>query len=229
MSGWPESTFYVDGNLGNHYEETSGAFRIVSVKIIGAGPVATGIMATLASEKFKGLIQNLVVHIFHNGDILVDNSFIFENYADIMKLQTMVTRPLAILFEDTLHILPVFRRLIWADQLGITPYEYWLERNAVIWVDNLPYIVFPAKDSMKPLWWGQLIYSLPWNAGEQTFHLPRIGVAEILPENPFVPSDYKNGSMEIPGYTRVLNSGMVFLSGCPVNSRFIPPQRESIL
>ncbi|ABQ46961.1 hypothetical protein Tpet_0943 [Thermotoga petrophila RKU-1] len=192
VSGWPESTFYVDGNLGNHYEETSGAFRIVSVKIIGAGPVATGIMATLASEKFKGLIQNLVVHIFHNGDILVDNSFIFENYADIMKLQTMVTRPLAILFEDTLHILPVFRRLIWADQLGITPYEYWLERNAVIWVDNLPYIVFPAKDSMKPLWWGATYIFASMERWRTNFSpTARIGVAEILPENPFVPSDYK--------------------------------------
>lgn len=192
VSGWPESTFYVDGRLGNHHEETSGAFRIVSVRVLTPGPVAVGVVATLASERFKGLVQNLVVHIFANGDILLDNVFKFENYADLMKLQTMVTRPLATAFEDTLHVLPVFRRLIWADQLGITPYEYWLQRNAVVWVDRLPYIVFPATNSMKPLWWGAT-YIFASMERWRTNYSPKakIGVAEILPENPLIPADYK--------------------------------------
>ncbi|PLV60421.1 hypothetical protein [Thermotoga sp. KOL6] len=192
VSGWPESTFYVDGKLGKHYEETSGAFRVVSTKVLEPGPLAAGIIATLESEKFKGLVQELVVHIFKNGDILVDNTFRFENYADMMKVQTMVTRPIAPALEDAVHILPVFRRLVWADQLGITPYEYWLERNAITLVDRIPYIVFPATDPMKPLWWGATYIFASMERWRSNFSPgKKIGIAEILPEIPVVPAVYK--------------------------------------
>uniref|UniRef100_A0A7V4NFN0 EF-hand domain-containing protein n=1 Tax=Fervidobacterium pennivorans TaxID=93466 RepID=A0A7V4NFN0_FERPE len=192
VSGWYNSTYYVDGKLGDHHEETSGAFRVVSLKVLDPGPVAVCIVATLKSEKFNGLKQELVTHLFKNGDILVDNKFVFENYADMMKLQTMITRPIIPAFDDALHILPVFRRLVWADQLNITPYEYWLQRNAITWVDNMPYITFPAGNSMKPLWWGATYIFASMERWRTNFS-PKgnVGVAEILPEIPVIPADYK--------------------------------------
>ncbi|AFG35833.1 hypothetical protein JM64_06130 [Fervidobacterium ngatamarikiense] len=192
VSGWYNSTYYVDGKLGDHHEETSGAFRVVSLKVLDPGPVAVCVVAVLKSEKFNGLKQELVTHLFKNGDILVDNRFVFETYADMMKLQTMITRPIIPAFDDTLHILPVFRRLVWADQLNITPYEYWLQRNAITWVDNMPYITFPAGSSMKPLWWGATYIFASMERWRTNFSPKgKIGVAEILPEIPVVPADYK--------------------------------------
>jgi len=192
VSGWYNSTYYVDGKLGDHHEETSGAFRVVSLKVLDPGPVAVCVVATLKSEKFNGLRQELVTHLFKNGDILVDNKFVFETYADMMKLQTMITRPIIPAFDDTVHILPVFRRLVWADQLNITPYEYWLQRNAITWVDNMPYITFPAGSSMKPLWWGATYIFASMERWRTNFSPKgKIGVAEILPEIPVVPADYK--------------------------------------
>jgi len=192
VSGWYNSTYYVDGKLGDHHEETSGAFRVVSLKVLDPGPVAVCVVAVLKSEKFNGLKQELVTHLFKNGDILVDNRFVFETYADMMKLQTMITRPIIPEFDDTLHILPVFRRLVWADQLNITPYEYWLQRNAITWVDNMPYITFPAGSSMKPLWWGAAYIFASMERWRTNFSPKgKIGVAEILPEIPVVPADYK--------------------------------------
>uniref|UniRef100_A0A7V4FG85 EF-hand domain-containing protein n=1 Tax=Fervidobacterium pennivorans TaxID=93466 RepID=A0A7V4FG85_FERPE len=192
VSGWYNSTYYVDGKLGDHHEETSGAFRVVSLKVLDPGPVAVCVVAVLKSEKFNGLKQELVTHLFKNGDILVDNRFVFETYADMMKLQTMITRPIIPAFDDTLHILPVFRRLVWADQLNITPYEYWLQRNAITWVDNMPYITFPAGSSMKPLWWGATYIFASMERWRTNFSPKgKIGVAEILPEIPVYPADYK--------------------------------------
>ncbi|WP_372590459.1 hypothetical protein QO062_01425 [Fervidobacterium pennivorans subsp. carthaginiensis] len=192
VSGWYNSTYYVDGKLGDHHEETSGAFRVVSLKVLDPGPVAVCVVATLKSEKFNGLRQELVTHLFKNGDILVDNKFVFETYADMMKLQTMITRPIIPAFDDTVHILPVFRRLVWADQLNITPYEYWLQRNAITWVDNIPYITFPAGNSMKPLWWGATYIFASMERWRTNFS-PKgnVGVAEILAEIPVVHADYK--------------------------------------
>ena len=144
VSGWYNSTFYVDGKLGDHYEETSSAFRVVSIKVLEPGPVAAGIVATLKSEKFNGLTQQLVTHIFKNGDILVDNDWLLklcrhdEDSIDGDKANCTS-------IDDAIHMLPVFRRLVWADQLNITPYEYWLQRDAITMVNNVPYIVFPSK------------------------------------------------------------------------------------
>ncbi|MGB9796463.1 hypothetical protein [Fervidobacterium gondwanense] len=192
VSGWFNSTYYVDGKLGDHHEETSSAFRVVSIKVLDPGPVAVGVVAILKSEKLNGLRQEIVTHIFKNGDILVDNKFVFETYADMMKVQTMVTRPIIPAFDDTVHILPVFRRLVWADQLNITPYEYWLQRDAVTWVDKTPYIVFPAGNSMKPLWWGATYIFASMERWRSNFSSKgNVGVAEILPEVPVVPADYK--------------------------------------
>ncbi|AJC73813.1 hypothetical protein AJ81_05960 [Pseudothermotoga hypogea DSM 11164 = NBRC 106472] len=192
VSGWPESTYWVDGKLGNHHEETTGSFRIVSVNVFKPGPVAVGIHAHLKSERFHGLNQILLVYVFANGDILVNNTFKFESYADMMKLQTMVTRPLVPAFDDALHILPVFRRLVWADQLNITPLEYWKMRNAIIYVDETPYIAFPATSSMKPLWWGATYIFASMERWRSNYSPnAKIGVAQILPFVPVVHADYK--------------------------------------
>ncbi len=192
VSGWPESTFYVDGKLGNHHEETSGAFRTVSLKVLEPGPVAIGIVSHLKSEKFSGLNQMLVTYVFKNGDILVDNTFKFDTYTDLMKLQTMVTRQIAPAYDDALHILPVFRRLVWADQLNITPLEYWLERNAIQYVNNVPYIVFPASSNMKPLWWGATYIFASMERFRSNYSpKAKTGIAEILPQIPVIAADYK--------------------------------------
>lgn len=192
VSGWPESTYWIDGKLGNHYEETSGAFDVVSVKMLEPGPVAIGVVAHLKSSKFNGLNQILAIHIFKNGDILVDNAFHFETYADMMKLQSMVTRPIAVAFDDALHILPVFRRLVWADQLNITPLEYWLQRDAIKYINEKPYIVFPATSTMKPLWWGATYIFASMESWRSNYSpSAKIGVAQILPEVPVVPADYE--------------------------------------
>lgn len=193
IAGWSRSTFYVDGDIGRvHDEETTPGLRLASLKVLAPGPIAVGVHAVLFSDKFFGLSQEILTYVFSNGDIVVNNQFKFYNYADIMKLQTMITRPIIPTFDDTVHILPVFRRLSWADQLGITPYEYWLERNAVTWVDRLPYIVFPAGQSMRPLFWGAT-YIFASAERWRTNYSPRarVGVAEIMPSIPLMYADYK--------------------------------------
>ncbi|MFN4223185.1 MAG: hypothetical protein ACK4E1_00035 [Fervidobacterium nodosum] len=193
IAGWSRSTYYVNGDIGNqHDEETSSGLRVVELKVFDPGPVAVGVKALLQSDKFFGLTQDLLVYIFKNGDIYVDNNFIFYNYADIMKLQTMITKPLIPAFDDTVHILPVFRRLAWADQLGVTPYEYWLERNAIKMVNNIPYIVFPAGQSMKPLFWGATyIFASVERWRTNYTEKGKIGIAEVFPAVPIVMADYK--------------------------------------
>lgn len=191
VSGWVGSTYYVDGNLGKHEEKTSGDFRIVETSIIEPGPVGVTIVTKLQSETFVGLDQHIVTTIFNTGDIRLDNTFVFNNYLDMMKVQSMITRPLTDISDDAVHMLPVFRRLLWADQLNITPLEYWFDRNAIMYVNRLPYIVFPAIDSMKPLWWGAT-YIFASQESWRSNYSPSlgIGVAEILPEKPVVYADY---------------------------------------
>lgn len=192
IAGWSRSTYFINGDIGTqHDEETSQGLRVVDVKVFEPGPVAVGIKALLQSDKFFGLFQDLLIYVFRNGDIYVDNNFLFYNYADIMKLQTMITKPIIPAFDDTVHILPVFRRLAWADQLGITPYEYWLERNAVTWINNIPYIVFPAGQSMKPLFWGATyIFASAERWRSNYSPKGKVGIAEIFPTVPMVKADY---------------------------------------
>ncbi|MFW6120077.1 MAG: hypothetical protein ACOC80_04155 [Petrotogales bacterium] len=191
VSGWVGSTYYVDGELGKHEEKTSGDFRIVETSVLEPGPVGVTVVTKLQSETFIGLDQHIVTTIFNTGDIRLDNSFIFNNYLDMMKIQSMITRPLTDISDDTVHMLPVFRRLLWADQLNITPLEYWFDRNAIMYVDRMPYIVFPAIDSMKPLWWGAT-YIFASQESWRSNYSPSlgIGVAEILTEQPVVYADY---------------------------------------
>jgi len=155
VAGWVGSTWWADGAMGRHDEKVTPHFRVVDQYVTGNGPVALGVMTVLESPDFIGLQQILDVIILHTGEILVQNEFVFKGYVDLMKLQVQATHPLTDMDRETLwHVIPMFRKMLWSDQLSITPWEYWKERGAAKIVDQDPYIVFPANDSMKPLWWG---------------------------------------------------------------------------
>jgi len=192
VSGFPESTYYVNKEIGKHVEKVSYDFRVAKMKVLdGNNPVAVTVVADLVSKNFVGLEQHNIISIYKTGDILVNTKFVFKTYEDMMKLQIMVTRPLTEVAEDAIHILPIFRRLTWADQLGVTPLDYWLEKNAIVYVDKEPYTAFSATDSMKPLWWGAT-YIFASEERWRTNYSPKLkmGVGEILPEKEIVPVDY---------------------------------------
>ncbi len=192
VAGWVGSTFYVDGQYGRHEEKTSGDFPVVEVAVLPAGPVGVTVVGTLDGKPFLGSTQKIITTIFTNGDIVSRNIFEFGTYADLMKLQVMATRPLTDIAEDTVHTLPVFRRLLWADQLNITPLEYWLERNAIMYTGNKPYIVFPAVDSMRPLWWGAT-YIFASQESWRANYSPSLktGIAEINMWVPPITANYQ--------------------------------------
>jgi hypothetical protein len=192
IAGWSGSTYYVDGKLGKHVETTSMGLTVKDLKVFDPGPVAVTVQAVLSYEELPGLTQKIITYIFKTGDVLVENEFSFSNYVDIMKLQVMATAPLTTVDDGSLHITPMFRRVIWAEQLGITPYEYWKERDAIEIVDENAYVVFPAIDSMKPLWWGATYAFVSMEDWRANFS-EKYGLiaAEILPQTSVVYSDLK--------------------------------------
>ena len=192
MSGYVGSTYYVDGEYGRHEEKTSGDFIVKEATVLPAGPVGITVVSTLEAQPFLGITQKMITTLFSNGDIISHNTFEFATYAELMKLQIMATRVLTDAAEDTVHTLPVFRRLLWADQLNITPLEYWLDRNAIMFSGNKPYIVFPAVDSMRPLWWGATYIFASQESWRANYSQSlKTGVAEINPEVPVVVADYE--------------------------------------
>ncbi len=191
VAGWVGSTYLIDGELGRHEEKTSFGFRIKDVEVLEPGPVAVTVVSRLVSDMFLGLEVEVLSTVFRTGDIIVETNFNFKTYADMMKLHPMITRPITDVAEDAVHMLPVFRRLVWADQLNITPLEYWLERNAIMYVDRKPFIVFPAIDPMRPFWWGATyIFASQENWRSNYSPSLGIGIAEIMPEKPVVYVDY---------------------------------------
>ena len=97
----------------------------------------------------------MITTVLANGEIFVETNVVFETYTDLMKLQLMSTKALTnIDMDTTMHIMPLPRRLVFAEQLNITPFDYWYERDAIEYVNGKPYVVFNALDAMKPLWWG---------------------------------------------------------------------------
>ncbi|WGS65088.1 hypothetical protein [Marinitoga aeolica] len=193
IAGWSGSTFYVNGKLGKHVEMTSSGLTIDNVRVLKAGPIAVTVVSDLYSKLLPGLNQHIVTHIFKTGDVLVENTFTFTNYVDIMKLQVMATAPITSIDDNALHILPMFRRMVWAEQINGTPLDYWTQRNAVKYVNGKPYIEFSAIDSMKPLWWGAT-YAFVSEENWRANFSPKygLGAAEILPEKPIVYSDLKD-------------------------------------
>lgn len=187
--GFNKSTWWADKNLGPYNEVVSYAFRVKNMEIFSDGPVRLTIVAQMASEMFPGLEQTLYTKIYPNGEVKIDNVFEFRGYADMAKVQSQMTHPL-VEEEDTVHILPVFRRMGWADAKQYTPEEYWKERGAVQTVDGTPYIIFPATDKMKPLFWGAtyIFASVEkWRANYSPS--AGIGIGEINLDIPEIPSD----------------------------------------
>lgn len=206
INGFPQSTYWANGKVGSNAEQTSNGFKVVYVKVLENSPVRLTILTKLEATPFVGVYQDMITSIYPDGDILVNTAFDFQSYADLMKLQVMITHPLSNLASatDAVHMLPVFRRMVWADQLGISPLEYWLQRNAVMYVHSKPYIVFPANSSMKPLYWGATyIFASEENWRSNYSQNLRIGVSEILPHTAPL---YDNYSKWMKGNTWVYES-----------------------
>lgn len=194
FSGYPESTYWADGQLGPHEEYTNleaGGMRHVGTTILEAGPARVTVVAEYASDRFVGLTQRLVTRIYATGDVEISNDVALRGYSDIMKLQSMATAVMSQADPESLHLLPVFRRLVWADQLGIDAEAYFAERDAVTTVDGTPYLAFRADDNLSPLYWGATYIfasAEPWRANYS--EALGIGVAELAHETPEIASDY---------------------------------------
>ncbi|MBA2668004.1 MAG: hypothetical protein H0U69_13330 [Trueperaceae bacterium] len=194
FSGFPESTYWADGQLGPHEEYTNleeGGMRHVGTTVLDAGPARVTVVAEYASDRFVGLTQRLVTRVYATGDIEISNDVTLRGYADIMKLQSMATGVMSQADPESLHLMPVFRRLIWADQLEVTAEEYFAERDAVTTVDGTPYLAFRADDNLNPLYWGATYIfasAEPWRAN----YSPSlgIGVAELAHTTPAIDEDY---------------------------------------
>lgn len=170
FSGFPESTYWANGELGPHEEYTTleaGGMRHVRTEVLPAGPVRVTVVSEYASDRFVGLNQRVVTRVFATGDVDVSNDVTFRGYSDMMKLQHMVTTVMSQADQDATHVLPVFRRLLWADQLGVSAQDYFAERDAIQDVDGTPVIAFPASSNASPLYWGAAYIfasAEPWRA-----------------------------------------------------------------
>jgi hypothetical protein len=194
FSGFPESTYWADGQLGPHEEYTNleaGGMRHVGTMILEAGPARVTVVAEYASDRFVGLTQRLVTRIYATGDVEISNDVTLRGYSDMMKLQSMATAVMSQADPESLHLMPVFRRLVWADQLGVGAEDYFAERDAVTTVDGTPYLAFRADDNLSPLYWGATYIfasAEPWRANFSP--TLGVGVAELAHETPEIADDY---------------------------------------
>jgi hypothetical protein len=197
-AGFPYSTWWYDENYDRHEEKTTfeEPFRIIKLGILEAGPARITVVAHNASDLFPGMRQEMVASIYTTGEIRVSNRVVSAGYADLTKLFTMCGGVMSDI-EDARHILPVFRWIDWADELGITAKEYWAEQGALTEVDGTPYITFADSVGPKPAWWGaSYLFCSPerwrtnFSAGES------MGVAECLMDVPEVAPDLE-GKIEM--------------------------------
>src|SRR5690606_24986811 len=94
FSGYPESTWWANEQYGPHAEYTNleaGGMRHVGTTVLPAGPARVTVVAEYASDRFVGLRQRLVTHVWATGEVEVDNQVTFAGYLDMMKLQSMAT------------------------------------------------------------------------------------------------------------------------------------------
>ena len=193
FSGYPESTYWANEELGPHEEYTTledGGMRHVQTETLPAGPARVTVVSEYASDRFAGMNQRVVARIYATGDVDVSTEVTFRGYADMMKLQSMATKVVSQADPEALHLLPVFRKLVWADQLGTAPEDYFAERDAVTTVDGESYLAFRADDNLSPLYWGApyiFASAESWRAN----YSPTLGlaVAEIAAETPEVAQD----------------------------------------
>lgn len=190
-AGFPYSTYWVDQNLDRHEEKTTfeEPLRVVRRKVLETAVVRATVVATLASDLFPGLTQQVVVAIYRNGEICLENSVTSRGYADLTKLEFMANAVMADA-PDARHVLPVFRWLDWADELGISVAEYWRQRDAIVDVGGKPYIAFRDARGPQPLWWGaSYIFSSPEQWRTNYSQGLGVGVAELLMEPPDIPAE----------------------------------------
>jgi len=191
-AGFPYSTYWVDQNLDRHEEKTTfeEPLRVVRREVLPTAVVRATMVATLASDLFPGLTQQVVVSLYKNGEVRLENMVTSRGYADLTKLEFMVN---AVMGDapDARHVLPVFRWLDWADEMGITVEEYWRQRDALVEVDGRPYIAFRDIRGPQPLWWGaSYIFASPERWRTNYSESLGIGVAEMLVAPPEVPEDF---------------------------------------
>ncbi len=190
FSGYPESTWWADEQYGPHEEYTTleaGGARHVQTTILPAGPVRVTVVSDYASDRFVGLRQRVVTSVFAGGDVDVQSTVTFGGYSDMMKLQHMATNVLSQADPEAQHVLPVFRRLLWVDQLGVTAEDYFTEREAV--TDGV--VSFNSNDNLSPLYWGAAYIfasAEPWRAA----YSDSLGIAviETAHETPAIADDY---------------------------------------
>lgn len=194
FSGYPESTWWANEQYGPHEEYTTleaGGMRHLQTQVLPAGPARVTVVSEYASDRFVGLGQRVVTRVYHSGDVDVSNSVRFGGYSDMMKLQSMATNVLSQVDPEAMHVTPVFRRLLWADQLGISAEDYFAERDAVQEVDGENVIAFNSNDNLSPLYWGAAYIftsAEPWRAGySEDLGLAVIESAHVTPE---VAEDY---------------------------------------
>lgn len=194
FAGYPDSTWWANEQYGPHEEYTTleeGGARHVTTEVLPAGPVRVTVVSEYVSDRFVGLTQRVVTRVYANGDVDVSNSVRFGGYSDLMKLQHMATNVLSQVDTEAMHVLPPFQRLLWADQLEVSPVDYFSERDAVQTVDGEPVIAFPASSNASPLYWGAAYIfasAEPWRAA----YSEALGlvVVESGHETPSVTQDY---------------------------------------
>lgn len=190
-AGFPYSTYWYDKDLGKHEEKTSfeEPLRVVKLTVLTNAPVRATVVVQTASDLFPGLRQFLVTSVYATGDIRVSNRIVTAGYSDLTKLFTMANAVMAD-FEDAVHMLPMFRYLDWAEELGVAPTDYWKSHDAVMNVDGRPYVVFADTRGPKPPWWGAS-YLFASAERWRTNFSPKagVGVAEILLTIPEVSKD----------------------------------------
>lgn len=192
-AGYPMSTYWVDGQLKNHEEKTTleEPMRVRNITILGDSPVRATVVVQRASDLFPGLRQDLVIGVYPTGEVQVDQVVTSAGYADMTKLHGIVNAMLQGA-PDGRHILPVFRWLEWADELGVTPAEYWRERGVLTEVDGAEYVTFQDISGPAPLWWGaSYIFASPERWRTNHSEALGLGMAEMLMDVPAVPTDLR--------------------------------------
>ncbi|MGE5598443.1 MAG: hypothetical protein ACM3XS_03610, partial [Bacteroidota bacterium] len=190
-AGFPNSTYWYDQSLGGHEEKTTfeEPLRVVKLQVLTSSPVRATVVVQTASELFPALRQSAVISIYTTGEIRVKNRVTSKGYTDLTKLFTMANGVMSDC-EDAAHLLPVFRYLDWAEELKLSPAEYWKKRNVLLTVDGKDYVAFNDATGPKPAWWGASYLFASAERWRTNFSAKAgLGLAEMLMNVPEVPGD----------------------------------------
>lgn len=190
-AGFPQSTYWSHKKLGQHAEKTTyeEPLRIVKSKVLADSPVRLTVVTEYASDAFPGLRSKLIVSVYPTGDALVRQTVNFAAYTDLTKLMNIVNGVLSD-EKDARHLMPVNRYLDWADELGITPAQYWEKQGVLTRVDGQEYAAFADKVGPKPLFWGaSYIFAGPERWRTNFSPSGKVGVAEFVLNLSDIPAD----------------------------------------